>query len=398
LCSLCARKMFPTPWILFVLLLNENVCGMIMYVKITNNRIKDTSSIKPYVYRFHHQTGKFGPQIYSDVTGELGSKLSSIRAFNHISTVSVNEACHPITVDLQNKIAIADRGDCSFKRKAFHVEKAGAKAIVVGNYDNNNRYVIMDSSKQENFTIGIPAVFINGVDKREIKLDLKRKQNNVSASLTTEFRPSAPDQHPPIHHRIQRSRSIRMFQLISIVLIIPPLIWCFLAMYYLIRRAYSRWARRNRRRTVHLRLPTTRYRPKENSETEIVCHNDICAVCMEEFSDGLPIKVLPCKHGFHADCIIPWLRGFSDECPICKRNVHEGATTHVVCNFSNPNRIISYPFIECIYDSETKIRFYNVLNFLMFSFAAGTSFSFLNGISPDKIQISGSHQALNRIY
>jgi hypothetical protein len=35
-------------------------------------------------------------------------------------------------------------------------------------------------------------------------------------------------------------------------------------------------------------------------------HNESCAVCMEDFKDEEMVKILPCKHAFHAPCIDPW--------------------------------------------------------------------------------------------
>jgi len=50
-------------------------------------------------------------------------------------------------------------------------------------------------------------------------------------------------------------------------------------------------------------------------------HNEACAVCLEDFVDGVRIKVLPCDHGFHPACIDPWLNERSELCPICKQSI-----------------------------------------------------------------------------
>lgn len=48
----------------------------------------------------------------------------------------------------------------------------------------------------------------------------------------------------------------------------------------------------------------------------------MCSICIEEFEDGETIRVLPkCKHGFHFDCIKPWLTERQSCCPLCKTNV-----------------------------------------------------------------------------
>ena len=46
-----------------------------------------------------------------------------------------------------------------------------------------------------------------------------------------------------------------------------------------------------------------------------------CAVCLADFDDGEPVRVLPeCLHYFHADCIGTWLRG-STSCPMCRAEI-----------------------------------------------------------------------------
>jgi len=44
--------------------------------------------------------------------------------------------------------------------------------------------------------------------------------------------------------------------------------------------------------------------------------NSVCVICLDEFSKGDKLKVLPCKHQFHVACIDAWLADH-DRCPIC---------------------------------------------------------------------------------
>lgn len=41
-----------------------------------------------------------------------------------------------------------------------------------------------------------------------------------------------------------------------------------------------------------------------------------CSVCVEDFEKGQDIRVLPCKHKFHPECIDPWLLNVSGTCPL----------------------------------------------------------------------------------
>lgn len=44
--------------------------------------------------------------------------------------------------------------------------------------------------------------------------------------------------------------------------------------------------------------------------------NEQCAICMESYLLGQKLKLLPCKHMFHLNCIETYLKEFSTQCPL----------------------------------------------------------------------------------
>ncbi|NXY82276.1 RN215 protein, partial [Alcedo cyanopectus] len=66
-------------------------------------------------------------------------------------------------------------------------------------------------------------------------------------------------------------------------------------------------------------LKTRRYHPGKPLRSW-ACEIDSCAVCLDQFHKSQWLRVLPCSHEFHRDCVDPWLL-LQQTCPLCKRNI-----------------------------------------------------------------------------
>lgn len=64
------------------------------------------------------------------------------------------------------------------------------------------------------------------------------------------------------------------------------------------------------------RQPKVRSDPTQTQPVE----TDNCAVCLEQYNNNQCLRVLPCLHEFHRDCVDPWLL-LQQTCPLCKRSV-----------------------------------------------------------------------------
>ncbi|KAL8715047.1 MAG: hypothetical protein Q9220_001004 [cf. Caloplaca sp. 1 TL-2023] len=51
-----------------------------------------------------------------------------------------------------------------------------------------------------------------------------------------------------------------------------------------------------------------------------------CSVCTDDFSKGQDVRVLPCNHKFHPECIDPWLLNVSGTCPLCRVDLRPTAS------------------------------------------------------------------------
>ncbi|KAL2251341.1 UNVERIFIED_CONTAM: E3 ubiquitin-protein ligase RING1-like protein [Sesamum indicum] len=49
----------------------------------------------------------------------------------------------------------------------------------------------------------------------------------------------------------------------------------------------------------------------------------LCPVCKDPFLLNSTEKMMPCKHTYHSDCIIPWLK-INNSCPVCRFKLPAG--------------------------------------------------------------------------
>ncbi|KAI9786219.1 MAG: hypothetical protein M1839_007629 [Geoglossum umbratile] len=62
-----------------------------------------------------------------------------------------------------------------------------------------------------------------------------------------------------------------------------------------------------------------------------------CSICTEDFVKGEDIRVLPCNHKYHPDCVDPWLLNVSGTCPLCRIDLTNNLNHDPDSSSSSPN-------------------------------------------------------------
>eukprot|EP01136_Pigoraptor_vietnamica_P002698 Opistho-1_new@31007 len=219
--------------------------------------------------------------------------------------------CGPIENAPKNGswIAIVMRADrnCTFYTKAMNAFNAGAAGVIIVN-DDPTRVVIMAAQS----VVPIPVVSVSLSAGNNI-LGMMNQSNGLRGSV-------AVGPELSLFHLVYS----RLFLDVAIFFIV----FCVVTVltlgvyYYYRRRQLSELARRNKRlanaaKEVVKSLPVRRFVASSHSEG---CNAESCAICLDEYTAGQELRILPCQHEFCVACIDPWLLEHWT-CPLCKLNI-----------------------------------------------------------------------------
>ncbi|XP_057187272.1 RING finger protein 150a isoform X3 [Triplophysa rosa] len=206
-------------------------------------------------------------------------------------------------------IALIAGGNCTYREKIRHAASLNASAVVIFNLGSSNPNETITMPHQG--TGDVVAIMIPEPKGREIMALLEK---NITVVM-----------HISIGTRnLQKyvSRTSVVFVSISfIVLMIISLAW--LVFYYIQRFRYASARDRNQRRlgvAAKKAISKLQVRTIRKGDKETESEFDNCAVCIEDYKPNDVVRILPCHHVFHKNCVDPWLLEHRT-CPMCKINI-----------------------------------------------------------------------------
>ncbi|XP_078167271.1 receptor homology region, transmembrane domain- and RING domain-containing protein 1-like [Carex rostrata] len=251
---------------------------------------------KPFSYTFLDAPARFAvPISASGICGSL-----------HIANPIL--ACSPLHStsngtdgDLATgvRFVLISRGTCSFEEKVRNAQDAGFQAaIIYDDQDKGNLYSMVGSSSG----INIHAVFVSKMSGHSLKKLARGVDGECCINSSYE----------------ETAGTVLVISFVSLVVIISVVAtFLFARNCHLLRRGARSRPTSVKREAVEL-LPCFVY---ESSGSNGKHTGETCAICLEEYKDGEMLRVLPCKHEFHLECVDSWLTKWGTFCPVCKHEV-----------------------------------------------------------------------------
>ncbi|CAA0818464.1 Receptor homology region- transmembrane domain-and RING domain-containing protein 2 [Striga hermonthica] len=245
---------------------------------------------------------------FEDIEANFAPPIKETGKYGTLDLAEPLDACSPLTnkiISNTNKwrhhFALIVRGGCSFEDKVRIAQDAGFKAAIVYNNDGSNLVAMSGNSA----TIKIHAVFISRASGET--LAKYAGANDVQLWLSPVDENSA--------------WSIMLMSFISLLAMSAVLATCFFVRRNRIGRERPRFPRVREFHGLSSRLVQAMPSLIFTAAIEDNCTSQTCAICLEDYSVGERLRILPCCHKFHASCVDTWLTSWRTFCPVCKQDV-----------------------------------------------------------------------------
>ncbi|KAK9109938.1 hypothetical protein Sjap_017998 [Stephania japonica] len=215
------------------------------------------------------------------------------------------DGCSPLTntlnASVRSRFVLMIRGGCTFEEKIRRAQSAGFRTAIVYDNEDSDALVAMAGTSAG---IKIYAVFVSKLSGETLKKYVGR--TDVEIWIIPTFENSA--------------WSIMAISFISLLAISAVLATCFFIRRHRIRRERPRSARVREFHGMSSRLVKAMPSLIFTTVLEDNCTSRTCAICLEDYSVGEKLRILPCCHKFHAACVDSWLTSWRTFCPVCKRD------------------------------------------------------------------------------
>ncbi|KAI8993200.1 hypothetical protein BDB01DRAFT_841306 [Pilobolus umbonatus] len=192
--------------------------------------------------------------------------------------------CKEVDPPYSDWIALVRRGGCPFATKVRNMQRSGAIAVVVGDPDHQSNWITM-YAPGDTSDINIPSVFVAKNEYRSLLYLSKLVDTPLMILLQLDDFLSWP-----------------LLDVLMIIFVSPSIIMIFIYISWHIRQRNRKY---NEVASIHIvsSLSMKHFDLDKWIENEA----EECAICLEEYLKGDRLRILPCKHDFHLNCVDAWL-------------------------------------------------------------------------------------------
>lgn len=300
------ERYFRTPNISQPFIMSEERIAMDLYTYAYLNYSYGETQVK-----FDEEKARYGEGKIASVQGKLVhiTNADDVNDDYACSTNILGTHGAPTPAAGVEWIALVRRGRCTFEEKVKNVHDKGAYGVIIF---NDKPVMNLEKMQIKGKNRNITAV----ITYQEIGSDmaLRLDEGHEVYCIIKEGRSGMR----PIN---SLNRTSVLFVSISfIVLMVISLVW--LIFYYIQRFRYLQTKDQQSRQLCSvtkkaiMKIPTKTGKSSDDKDMD----SDCCAICIEAYKSSDCIRVLPCKHEFHKNCIDPWLIEHRT-CPMCKLDV-----------------------------------------------------------------------------
>lgn len=211
------------------------------------------------------------------------------------------DACSPLHDEVEDggdesaNIVLIVRGKCAFEEKIRNAQEAGFHAAIVYDDRLNHNLISMMGNPEG---LWIYAVFVSNT-AGEI---LKENAHGVGGECCI------------VSFVDETAWTVLVISFMSVLAVISLLV----AIFFIV----NHWRNHHDARTalddkVVDMLPNITF-----NSVDLIDHiGETCTICLEDYKHGESLTILPCRHGFHANCVNSWLTKCATFCPVCKHDV-----------------------------------------------------------------------------
>ncbi|KAL6856963.1 hypothetical protein ACP4OV_018345 [Aristida adscensionis] len=258
---------------------------------------------------------------FDDVEATFTPEVDGSGVNGIVYAVDPLDACGPLRTKAirgsASPFALIIRGGCQFDDKVRNAQDAGFKAAIV--YDNEDTGILVSMAGSSS-GIHIYAVFISKTSGEVLKK--YSGQSEAELWLIPTYENSA--------------WSIMAISFISLLAMSAVLATCFFVRRHQIRRERGRLPEARQFHGMSSQLVKAMPSLIFTKVQEDNCTSSTCAICLEDYTVGEKIRVLPCRHKFHAACVDLWLTSWRTFCPVCKRDARAGTISNPPVSESTP--------------------------------------------------------------